>query len=40
MSVSAASVSAPLRAAGLGDSEIAAWIAAERSGTCLEQMSA
>ena len=33
MSVSAASVSAPLRAAGLGDSEIAAWIAAERSGT-------
>src|SRR5947199_8061353 len=33
MSVSAASVSAPLRAAGLGDGEIAAWIAAERSGT-------
>jgi len=33
MSDSAASVSAPLRAAGLGDSEIAAWIAAERSGT-------
>src|SRR2546423_5917994 len=33
MSVAADSVSAPCRAAGIGDGEIAAWIAAERSGT-------